>query len=125
MIEMATQQPPQPNGQELEKLLKEYQVLQEQLRSTALQLDQLQNQKIDMERARDELEKASGKVYFTVGGVIVETTREKALEDIKDRHALTDTRVQSASKQYNELKSRERQFNEKITQLYGQGQGVT
>lgn len=109
--------------QELEKLLKDYQILQEQLRTVALQLEQLQTQKIDIERANDELEKATGKVYITVGSVIVETSKEKALDDLKDRNALSETRIQSINKQYTELKNKEKQMNEKITQLYRQSQG--
>jgi prefoldin beta subunit len=98
--------------------------LQEQLRNVALQLEQFQSQKIDLERAKEELGKATGKVYISVGGVIVETTKEKALSDITDRSALTETRLQSANKQYTEFRSKEKQLNEKITQLYKQSQGM-
>lgn len=113
------------NAQELEKLLKDYQIMQEQLRSVAFQLEQLQNQKLDMDRAKEELDKSTGKVYITVGGVIVETTKQKALEDIQDRSALTETRIQSTNKQYTDFKNKEKQMNDRITQLYKQGQGVS
>jgi|GEM_PF-834038 chaperonin cofactor prefoldin len=119
---MATEAQPQEN--ELEKLLKDYQILQEQLRSIALQLEQFNGQKIDMERAKEELDKAAGKVYITVGGVIVETSKEKALVDIKDRSALTETRLLSANKTYTELRNREKQLNERITKIYKQAQGM-
>ncbi len=105
---------------EVEKLLKDYQTTQEQLRTLAIQLEQFQAQKIEMERAKEELEKASGKVYFSVGGVIVETTKDKAITDINDRYSLTTARLQSFNKQYNEVKGREKQLNEKLTQLYKQ-----
>lgn len=114
----------QPQENELEKLLKDYQVLQEQLRSVALQLEQFQAQRLDMERAREELEKATGKVYISVGGVIVETSREKALADISDRSSLTETRLQSANKTYTDLRGREKLLNERITKLYRQAQGM-
>ena len=118
---MATEQ---PQENELEKLLKDYQVLQEQLRSMAMQVEQLQAQSLDMGRAKEELDKASGKVYISVGGVIVETTKEKAVSDIKDRSSLTETRLQSANKMYADLRSKEKQLNEKITRLYKQAQGM-
>lgn len=120
---MATQS--EPSEQEAEKLVRDYQALQEQIRVSALQLDQLRNQKTDLERAREELTKASGKVYLTVGGVIVETSKEKALSEIKDRLELSEARTQSINKQYTELKNREKQLSEKITQLYKSGQGAT
>lgn len=114
----------QTQENELEKLLKDYQIIQEQLRSMALQVEQFQGQKLDLGRAKEELEKSTGKVYLTVGGVIVETNKEKALSDINDRSSLTDTRLQSANKQYTDLRSREKLMNEKITKLYKQSQGM-
>lgn len=124
---MADHETGQRSEPELEKLLKDYQILQEQLRAVALQLEQLQGQKIDMQRAKEELEKATGKVYITVGGVIVETNREKALVDIADRSSLTEARIESINKQYTELRNREKQLNGRITSIYkqSQGQGVT
>ncbi len=121
---MATQGNPQSETQDLEKMLKDYQVIQDQLRSVALQLDQLQAQKIDMEKAREELDKAQGKVYITVGGVMVETTKEKALTDISERVSLNKARIDSMNKQYTELRNREKQLNEKITSVYKSSQGV-
>ena len=121
---MATQGNPQSEAQDLEKMLKDYQVIQDQLRSVALQLDQLQAQKIDMEKAKEELDKAQGRVYITVGGVMVETTKEKALTDISERVSLNKARIDSINKQYTELRNREKQLNEKITSVYKSSQGV-
>ena len=117
----ATEQ--QPIENELEKLLKDYQILQEQLRSIAMQLEQFQAQKIESERAKEELEKSTGKVYLSVGGVIVETTKENALSDIYDRYALVETRLTAYNKQYTDLRSKEKALNEKITKIYKQSQG--
>ena len=117
----ATEQNPTEN--ELEKLLKDYQILQEQLRSIAMQLEQFQAQKMESERAKEELDKSTGKVYLSVGGVIVETTKEKALSDISDRHSLLETRLTSYNKQYTDLRNKEKTLNEKITKIYKQGQG--
>ena len=121
---MATQGNPQSEAQDLEKMLKDYQVIQDQLRSVALQLDQLQAQKIDMEKAKEELDKAQGRVYITVGGVMVATTKEKALTDISERVSLNKARIDSMNKQYTELRNREKQLNEKITSVYKSSQGV-
>ena len=114
----------QPNEQEIEKLVKDYQMLQEQLRVYAIQLDQLKNQNAELDRANEEVAKATGKVYISVGGVIVETTKEKAQTDIKDRKELSESRIQSITKMYNDLKTKEKQLNEKITQIYKSGQGA-
>ncbi len=121
---MATTNPTQPSEQDIEKMVRDYQMVQEQLRAAALQLDQMQNVKADLERAKAEIEKSTGKVYISVGSVIVETTKEKALADVKEKAEVTDVRLQSSSKQYTELKTREKQLGEKITQIYQQGRGA-
>ncbi len=108
---------------EAEKTVRDYQMLQEQLRATSMQLDQLQIQKTELARAKEEVGGSSGRVYITVGGVIVETNKEKALADIKDKEELAEVRIGSLTKQLNELRAKEKQIGEKITQLYKQGQG--
>lgn len=110
-----------PSEQDIEKMVRDYQTVQEHLRNAALQLDQLHGAKADLERAKEEIEKAEGKVYLTVGGVIVETSKEKALVEIKERGELTAVRIQSATKQFNELKTREKQLGDKLTSVYQQG----
>lgn len=109
--------------QEPDKLLRNYQTVQDQLRGTAMQLDQLQNQKLELERAREEVTSATGKVYVTIGGVIVETDKVKALNDIKERAEMTEVRITSVNRQFSDLKTREKQLGEKITELYKKSQG--
>lgn len=108
-----------------EKTVRDYQTVQEQLRASAMQLDQLHMQKAELERAKDEVGGSSGKVYITVGGVIVETSKEKALADIKEKSELTEVRIGSLTKQLNEFKAKEKQLGEKITQMYKQSQGAS
>lgn len=119
---MATQ--PQPAGQdEAERAVRDYQMVQEQMRSAAVQLNQLQSQKAELEKAQAEVGSATGKVYVTMGGVIVETNKEKALADIRERSELAEVRIGSLTKQLSELKSKEKQLGERLTQMYKQAQG--
>lgn len=113
----------QPAEQEIERMARDYQTIQEQLRVVSLQLEQLRAQKVDLDRAKAEIDKANGKVYISVGGVIVETTKDKALADIRDKAELGDTRISSLSKQQAELKTREKGIGDKLTQFYKQSQG--
>ena len=113
----------QPNEQDMEKMVRDYQVLQEQLRVYAIQLEQLKAQKLELERASEEVGKSSGKVYISVGGVIVETTKDKAVVDLKDRTELSDTRIASVTKQFGDLRSKEKQLSERITEIYKSAQG--
>ncbi len=110
--------PEQQNPQEIEKMLKDYQVVQEQLRVYSIQLEQLKAQKAEIERAKDEVDKSTGKVFLSIGGVIVESTKDKAVADLKDRSELSGTRIASITKQFNEIKSKEKSLSEKITSMY-------
>jgi len=110
--------PEQQNQQEIEKMVKDYQVVQEQLRVYSIQLEQLKAQKSELGRAKEEVEKSTGKVYLTVGGVIVESTKDKAVADLKDRSELSDTRIASITKQFNDIKVKEKSLSEKITSMY-------
>jgi prefoldin beta subunit len=119
---MATQ--PQPGAQEeAEQAVRDYQMVQEQMRAAAVQLNQFQGQKAELEKARGEVAASTGKVYVTMGGVIVETSKEKALSDIKERFELAEVRIGSLTKQYGELKAKEKQLGDRLTQMYKQAQG--
>ncbi|MDE1851037.1 MAG: prefoldin subunit, partial [Candidatus Micrarchaeota archaeon] len=79
--------------------------------------DQLTVQKSELDTAKDEVAKATGKVYVTIGGVIVETNKETALKNIEEKKESGEVRVQSTSKQLGELKAKEKKLRDEITAL--------
>jgi prefoldin beta subunit len=111
--------------QEAEKMIRDYQMTQEQLRAASMQLDQMQMQKAELSKAKEEITGSTGKVYISVGGIIVETTKEKALEEIKSRSEMNDVRITSVTKQYTELKAKDKQLSERLTQMYKQSKGTS
>jgi len=106
-----------PSPQDVEKILRDYQMIQEQIRAYSMQVDQLTVQKSELDTAKEEVAKAVGKVYVTVGGVIVETNKETALKNIDEKKDSGDVRIQSTNKQLNELKTKEKKLRDEITQL--------
>jgi prefoldin beta subunit len=100
---------------QLEKMTREYQMLQERLQSLTMQKDQFSVQKEEYKEAFEELEKSSGKVYLAVGGVIIEVTKDKAVEDLKEKRELTDTRLNIITKQLDEATQKEKTLREQIT----------
>ena len=56
----------------------------------------------------DELVKAKGKVYSTVGGVMVETTKDEAAKSVKERQDSVEMRLSIISKQYDESVKKEK-----------------
>ncbi|MDE1846539.1 MAG: prefoldin subunit [Candidatus Micrarchaeota archaeon] len=114
---MAEQPTGKPSPQEVEKMIRDYQMVQEQMRNFQIQVEQLQMQSNELQTAKEEVGKATGKVYVAIGGVIVETSKETALKNIDEKSETSTVRLQSANKQLNELRAREKQLREKITQM--------
>lgn len=100
---------------QLEKMTREYQLLQERLQSLTMQKEQFSMQKEEYKEALEELEKATGKTYLAVGGVIIEVTKDKAVADLKEKKELAETRLGILSKQIEESSQKEKGMREQIT----------
>ena len=101
----------------LEKLTLDYQKVEEQLQALSMQREQFTAQKDELSHAKEQIEGSSGKVYSSVGGAIVEATKEAALEDINEKSELTDMRLTMLKKQIDELKKREQELREKVMSM--------
>lgn len=106
--------------QELEKLTRDYQLLQEQLQALAVQKEQFAIQKEEHKEAFSEVEKAAGKVFLTVGGAIVEMPKADALKKIKERQESIEMRIGLVNKQYEEFSKKEKSMREEITKALQQ-----
>jgi prefoldin beta subunit len=100
---------------QIEKLTREYQMLQEQLQSAAMQKEQFTEIKEEYKAALVEVEKATGKIYLSIGGVIVEAQKDSAVKDIKEKQESAEMRLGIATKQYDELAKREQSLRTEIT----------
>lgn len=101
--------------QELEKLTRDYQLLQEQLQALAVQKEQFTLQKEEHKEALTEIEKATGKVFLTIGGAIVELPKAEAAKKLKDRQESIEMRLGLVNKQYDEFSKKEKSMREEIT----------
>lgn len=100
---------------QIEKLTKDYQLLQDQLQSIALQKEQFAEMKEEYKEAMAEVEKATGKTYLSIGGVIVDVPKDKAINDIKEKQESTEMRLSIVTKQYDELLKKEQSLRAEIT----------
>lgn len=98
----------------LEKLTQSYQKIEEQLQALSIQREQFAMQKEELSHAKEQVENAYGKIYSSVGGSIIETTKEVALQDISEKSELTDMRLTMLKKQIDELKKKEQELREKV-----------
>ncbi len=101
--------------EQLEKITRDYQMIQEQLQAITVQREQFSGQKLELKEAMDSIEKSTGKVFYAIGGAIVESTKEAALKDIKEKHESTEMRLTILNKQYDELSKKEQSLRTEIT----------
>ena len=101
--------------EQLEKLTREYQTIQEQLQSLAIQKEQFRAQKEEFKEALEEVEKAKGKLYLTIGGIMVDVDKETATKHLKERQDSNAMRLSITDKQFEDLSKREQSLRTEIT----------
>ncbi len=99
----------------MEKLTRDYQMIQEQLQGLAMQKEQFNMQKIEQKEALSEIEKATGKIFIALGGVLVETSKEEAIAKLKERQESTDMRLSIIGRQHEEAVKKEKSMRDEIT----------
>jgi chaperonin cofactor prefoldin len=100
--------------EQIEKLSREYSILQEQIQSLAMQREQFLERKEEYKEAAKEIEGATGKVYLAIGGAIVEVKKDYAMKSIKEKEEVADMRVSIVKKQYDDLVKKEQSLRSEI-----------
>lgn len=100
---------------ELEKMTREYQQIQEQLQQFSVQREQFNVQKEELKEAMAEIEKSAGKIYLAVGGIMADVSKESAAKSIKDRQESAEMRITILTKQIDELSKKEKTLREDLT----------
>ncbi len=101
----------------IEKLTADYQRVEEQLQALSMQMEQFKAQKDELARAKEQIEKSNGKIFSSIGGALIESTKEDATNDIKEKEELSEMRLTMLKKQIEELKKREQELREKVTSM--------
>lgn len=101
--------------EQLEKLTRDYQMLQEQLQSLAMQKEQFKEQKAELAEALGELEKAKGGIYLAIGGIMVDVDKATATKDVKEKQESAAMRLGIVEKQFDELSKKEQTLRSEIT----------
>jgi prefoldin beta subunit len=100
---------------ELEKLTRDYQMLQEQLQALAVQKEQFKEQKEEIRQALEEIEKAKGKVFLSIGGVMVDVDKATATKSLKERQDSNAMRLTIVEKQFDDVSKKEQALRTDIT----------
>lgn len=110
--------------EQIEKMSRDYGMLQEQRQSLAIQREQLSNQKLELENAAKEVEKASGKIYQAIGNTFIEVEKDHALKRIKESAETVELHFNMVSKQYDETTKKELSLRNEINAAMKGGGGV-
>ena len=100
--------------EQIEKLSREYSILQEQIQSLAMQREQFIERKEEYKEAFKEIESSTEKVYLAIGGAIVEVKKDYALKNIKEKEEVSDMRISIVKKQYDDLVKKEQTLRSEI-----------
>ncbi len=101
--------------EQLEKVTRDYQMLQEQLQALAMQKEQFKEQKAEFGEALEEVEKAKGKIYLAVGGIMVDVDKATATKSLKEKQESTTMRLSITEKQFDEATKKEQALRAEIT----------
>src|SRR3954454_16534494 len=115
--------------QELPPWLKEQlarlQQLQQNLQAIMMQKQQVEIEKVETERALDELKKttADDTVYKLAGPLLVKSNRDGLIKDLEEKKELTNTRIIVLGKQESRVKENLKEVENKINQMIKGVQG--
>ena len=110
--------------EDMNRELIEYENMEKQLEVLLIQKHQLQIQLNEVKHALEELKKAKGDVYRSVGSILLHTSREEAEADLKERNELIEVKLNAISKQEEKLRTTvvdtQKRLQEKMRD-YGKG----
>jgi prefoldin beta subunit len=110
--------------EDLSKSLMEYENLEKQLEVVLIQKHQLQIQLNEVKHALQELKKAEGDIYRSVGSIVVGTTKDAAEADLKEKEELLEVKLNAIAKQEEKLRSTVMDTQKKLQESmkdYGKG----
>jgi len=88
----------------LDEELLAYENLEKQLEVILIQKHQLQLQLNEVKHAAEELKKAKGDIYRSIGSLMILSERNEAEKDLKDRQELIEVKLNSIAKQEEKLR---------------------
>ena len=100
----------------LQEQIKAYQQTQGNLQGMMAQMQQVEAERLDAERAIEELQKASDEhiVYKQAGSILIKSDRKTLTDDLEERQELAKTRVMVLEKQKKRLEETLREQEAKI-----------
>ncbi len=106
---------------QVQNMLAQLQQIQQQLQMVLTQKVQLENSLKETENAIQEVEKVSDDtpIFKTVGTVLVKTSKEQILKELREKKDTFEIRIKALERQEEKLKERLQDLQKKIKSLLG------
>ncbi len=104
---------------QVQNMIAQLQQLQQQLQMVVTQKVQLENSLKETENAIQEVEKVSDDtpIFKTVGTILVKTSKEDILKELKEKKDTFEIRIRTLERQEEKLKERLQDLQKKIKSL--------
>jgi len=103
---------------EAQQILIELQTFQQQMQTVLIQKESLSIQNIEIEKALDELKKATTEdVYKAVGPILIKSTKKELEKELGEKKETVDLRIKSLQKQEDRLKDKLKESQEKFEEF--------
>ena len=104
--------------QEREKILEQFQIYQQQLQTLLLQKESLKMQKIEMERALDELSACKqDSAYKIIGNVMIKKSVEELKNELKETISEIEIRLKTIERSESKIVEKLKELQTKIGEL--------
>jgi prefoldin beta subunit len=109
---------------EAQQILINLQTFQQQMQTVLIQKESLNLQSVEIEKALEELKKATTEdVYKAVGPILIKSTKKDLEEELGEKKETLDLRLKSLQKQEERLKDRLKESQEKFEEFLKATQG--
>lgn len=103
---------------EAQQMLIELQTYQQQMQTILFQKESLNVQNLEIEKALDELKKATTEdVYKAVGPILIKSTKKELEKELTEKKETIDLRLKSLQKQEERIKEKLKESQEKFEEF--------
>ena len=89
-----------------EEKIMELQLLEQNMNNLLLQKQSIQSQLIEVDNALEELGKNPKQTFKIIGGIMVETTKQKLETDLNEKKEILEIKIKNFDKQEDRLKEK-------------------
>ncbi len=108
----------------VEEEIVEFQKMEKQLQEVSLRRMQIENQLAEVNNALKELENSKeNEIYKLVGGVLIKTNKEDALNDLKSKRELLERHLHKYGEEEKVLRDKLTRLGKKLSQFLQQQGG--